>query len=136
MLKTSMGAKTLIYPTPVLVVGTYDAEGEPNVMTAAWGGVACSNPPCVSVSLRAATASHGNIMERSIHNQPPRQAHSPRPTTPGWCPAGTTTSSSRAVSRLFVATLSMHPTSFPLCSSAKSLQSTSLGFTRSSRRGH
>jgi flavin reductase (DIM6/NTAB) family NADH-FMN oxidoreductase RutF len=62
--KTSIGAKTLIYPAPVLVVGSYDAEGRPNLMTAAWGGVACSNPPCVSVSLRAATASHGNIMAR------------------------------------------------------------------------
>ena len=63
-MKTSIGAKTLVYPTPVFVVGSYDAAGGPNVMTAAWGGVACSKPPCVSVSLRAATASHGNIMSR------------------------------------------------------------------------
>jgi flavin reductase (DIM6/NTAB) family NADH-FMN oxidoreductase RutF len=63
-MKKSLGAKTLLYPTPVLVVGTYDADGKPNAMTAAWGGVACSNPPCVCVSLRAATASHGNIMAR------------------------------------------------------------------------
>lgn len=63
-MKKSLGAKTLLYPTPVLVVGTYAADGRPNAMTAAWGGVACSKPPCVSVSLRAATASHGNIMER------------------------------------------------------------------------
>ena len=63
-MKTSIGAKTLVYPTPVLVVGSYDAEGGANVMTAAWGGVACSSPPCVAVSLRAATASHGNIMRR------------------------------------------------------------------------
>ena len=63
-MKTSVGPKTLVYPTPVFVVGSYDAEGNPNVMTAAWGGVACSKPPCVAVSLRAATASHGNIMSR------------------------------------------------------------------------
>ena len=63
-MKKSLGAKTLLYPTPVLVVGTYDAEGKPNAMTAAWGGIACSKPPCVSISLRAATASHGNIMAR------------------------------------------------------------------------
>ena len=63
-MKKSLGAKTIIYPTPVLVVGTYDADGKANAMTAAWGGVACSKPPCVSVSLRAATASHGNIMAR------------------------------------------------------------------------
>ena len=63
-MKKSLGAKTLLYPTPVLVVGSYDAGGRPNVMTAAWGGIACSRPPCVCVSLRAATASHGNIVTR------------------------------------------------------------------------
>jgi flavin reductase (DIM6/NTAB) family NADH-FMN oxidoreductase RutF len=62
--KQSLGAKTLLYPTPVLVVGSYDDDGDPNVMTAAWGGIACSRPPCVSVSLRAATATHGNIIAR------------------------------------------------------------------------
>jgi flavin reductase (DIM6/NTAB) family NADH-FMN oxidoreductase RutF len=63
-MKQSMGAKTLLYPTPVLVVGSYDAGGRPNVMTAAWGGIACSKPPCVCISLRKATASHGNIVAR------------------------------------------------------------------------
>ena len=63
-MKKSLGAKTILYPTPVMVVGSYDAEGRANVMTAAWGGIACSKPPCVAVSLRSATASHGNIMAR------------------------------------------------------------------------
>jgi flavin reductase (DIM6/NTAB) family NADH-FMN oxidoreductase RutF len=63
-MKKSLGAKTLLFPTPVMVVGTYDAAGRASVMTAAWGGIACSKPPCVSVSLRSATASHGNIMAR------------------------------------------------------------------------
>ena len=63
-MKRSLGAKTVLYPAPVLVVGTYDSEGRANIMTAAWGGIACSKPPCVSISLRAATASHGNIVER------------------------------------------------------------------------
>ena len=63
-MKKSLGAKALLYPTPVLAVGSYDAEGRPNVMTAAWGGIACSKPPCISVSLRSATASHGNIIAR------------------------------------------------------------------------
>ncbi len=60
----SLGAKTLIYPAPVLVVGTYDKAGKPNLMTASWGGICCSQPPCVAVSLRKATYSHGNIVER------------------------------------------------------------------------
>jgi len=29
-MKTSIGAKPLVYPTPVFVVGTYDAQGNPN----------------------------------------------------------------------------------------------------------
>ena len=60
----SLGAKTLIYPVPVLVVGTYDKAGKPNVMTASWGGICCSQPPCVAISLRNVTQSHGNILER------------------------------------------------------------------------
>ena len=63
-MKRSLGAKTIIYPTPVFVVGTYDKGGRPNVMTAAWGGICCSKPPCVCVSLRKATYTYGNILEQ------------------------------------------------------------------------
>ena len=63
-MKTSLGAETIVPTTPVWVVGTYDREGKPNVMTAAWGGVCCSRPPCVYVSLRKATLTYSNIMER------------------------------------------------------------------------
>jgi flavin reductase (DIM6/NTAB) family NADH-FMN oxidoreductase RutF len=48
----------------VLVVGTYDKAGKPNVMTASWGGICCSQPPCVAVSLRKATYSYASILER------------------------------------------------------------------------
>ncbi|HWH70868.1 MAG TPA: flavin reductase family protein [Candidatus Sulfotelmatobacter sp.] len=63
-MKHSLGAKTLVYPSPVLVVGTYDPAGKPNVMTASWGGVCCSEPPCIAVSLRTATYSHDNLLQR------------------------------------------------------------------------
>jgi flavin reductase (DIM6/NTAB) family NADH-FMN oxidoreductase RutF len=63
-MKKSLGAKTILYPTPVLVVGTYDLQGKANVMTAAWGGICCSSPPCVAVSLRKATCSYHNIVHR------------------------------------------------------------------------
>ena len=52
----------MLYPTPVLVVGTYDAEGKPNVAVAAWGGICCSRPPAIQVSFRKATYTHGNIV--------------------------------------------------------------------------
>ena len=63
MKKKSLGAKTL--PTaPVWAVGSYDQAGKPNAMTAAWVGICCSKPPCVAVSLRKATYTHGNILAR------------------------------------------------------------------------
>jgi len=63
-MKQSRGAKSIVFPTPVFVVGTYDDEGRPNMMAAAWGGICSSRPPSVAVSLRAATYSHGNIKAR------------------------------------------------------------------------
>ncbi len=61
-MKKSIGPNTIIYPAPVLVIGTYDREGKSNAMTAAWGGICCSSPPCVAVSLRKATYTYGNIV--------------------------------------------------------------------------
>ena len=61
-MKKSLGAKTLLYPAPVLVIGTYDAEGKANAMTASWGGICCSNPPCLAVSVRKATYTYGNLI--------------------------------------------------------------------------
>ena len=63
-MKQSVGAKTLATPTPVWLVGTYDTEGKPNIMTAAWGGICCSRPPCITVSLRKATYSYDAIAAR------------------------------------------------------------------------
>jgi len=63
-MKKSLCAKTILYPTPVLIVGTYDKGNKPNVMTAAWGGICCSSPPCVSVSLRKATYTYGSIVNQ------------------------------------------------------------------------
>ena len=63
-MKKSIGPKTLVYPTPVFIVGTYDKSGKANVMTAAWGGICCSKPPCVAVSLRKARYSYDNLVER------------------------------------------------------------------------
>lgn len=61
-MKKSIGAKTLIYPNPVLLVGTYDESGKPNIMTASWGGICCSDPPCVAVSIRQARYTYKNIL--------------------------------------------------------------------------
>jgi len=63
-MKRSLGPQSILFPTPTIVVCTYDPEGRPNMMTAAWAGVACSSPAMVTVSLREATYSHGNIAMR------------------------------------------------------------------------
>jgi flavin reductase (DIM6/NTAB) family NADH-FMN oxidoreductase RutF len=62
--KVSLGARTLIIPTPVWVIGSYDREGKPNVMTSSWVGISCSKPASLMTCLREATYTHGNIMER------------------------------------------------------------------------
>lgn len=46
------------------MVGTYDQAGKPNLMNAAWGGICCSDPPCVAVSLRKARHSYDSIVAR------------------------------------------------------------------------
>ncbi len=63
-MKKSIGAKTILYPTPVLIVGTYDKDSKPNVMTVAWGGICCSTPPCVSISVREATYTYASLLEQ------------------------------------------------------------------------
>lgn len=63
-MKKSFGARTLVVPAPVWIVCTYDEAGKPNAMCAAWGGICCSQPPCLAVSLRKATYSYGNIVAR------------------------------------------------------------------------
>jgi flavin reductase (DIM6/NTAB) family NADH-FMN oxidoreductase RutF len=67
LMKKSFGTKTLIFPAPVWCVGSYDPNGNPNVMTIAWGGICCSQPPCVTISLRKATYTYGNIIERQAY---------------------------------------------------------------------
>ncbi len=66
-MKKSLGANPMSFPSPAWCVGTYDKNGKPNVMTAAYGGICCAKPPCINVCLRKATYSHGNIMEKRAY---------------------------------------------------------------------
>lgn len=53
MKKVKMGAQTLLYPMPAVLVGAM-VNAKPNFMTAAWCGIAASTPPAISVALRRA----------------------------------------------------------------------------------
>jgi len=66
-MKKSLGARTLVFPTPVWIVGTYDSNGKPNAMTAAWGGICCSKPPCVYVALQKPRYSYSNIEQHRAY---------------------------------------------------------------------
>lgn len=60
----SLGARPFVLPTPVLLVGTYDATGRPNVMAAAWGGICASQPPSLAVSIAKARWTHRAVLAR------------------------------------------------------------------------
>ena len=62
--KRSIGATTLVYPTPVFIIGTYDRNDKPNVMALAWGGICSSEPPSVAISVRKARHTYDNLMDR------------------------------------------------------------------------
>ena len=48
-MRKNFGAKTICYPMPVFIIGTYNADGTPNAMNAAWGGITeeCEITICV-----------------------------------------------------------------------------------------
>ena len=38
-MRKDLGAKPYLFPQPVMIIGTYDEEGNANAMNAAWGGI-------------------------------------------------------------------------------------------------
>ena len=48
--RTNMGAKIFVTPQPALMIGTYDENGNPDVMMAAWGGQCDGNQVCFRLS--------------------------------------------------------------------------------------
>ena len=51
MNKVQIGPQTLVYPEPAFLIGA-DINMQSNFLTVAWGGIACGNPPMVSVAIR------------------------------------------------------------------------------------
>ena len=49
-MRKNFGAKTWLYPMPVLIIGTYDENGAPNAMNAAWGGIYDTNQVMVCLA--------------------------------------------------------------------------------------
>ena len=63
MSKISFKAGNMLYPLPVVMVSVADKEGKPNILTVAWAGTVCTNPPMVSISVRPERYSYHMLKE-------------------------------------------------------------------------
>ena len=54
-MRKDFGSQTWMYPMPVLIIGTYDENGNPNAMNAAWGGIFDYNQIMICLSAHKTT---------------------------------------------------------------------------------
>ena len=64
--RTNMGAKIYVTPQPALMIGTYDEQGNPDVMMAAWGGQCDDNQVCFRLSPHRTTTNLRNTKEFTL----------------------------------------------------------------------
>jgi len=65
MKKIVLGPQTLLYPMPAFLIGA-NVGGKPNFMTAAWSGIAASNPPALTVSFQHHRLTYKGIRENGV----------------------------------------------------------------------
>ncbi len=53
----------MLYPLPVVLVSVADGDGRYNLITIAWAGTVCTNPPMVSISVRPERYSYPILRE-------------------------------------------------------------------------
>lgn len=63
MAKINFKAGNMLYPLPAVLVSVADKQGNTNIITIAWAGTVCTNPPMVSISVRPSRFSHHMLME-------------------------------------------------------------------------
>ena len=63
MAKISFKPGNMLYPLPVVMVSVADKEGNTDIITVAWAGTICTNPPMVSISVRPERFSHHMLEE-------------------------------------------------------------------------
>ena len=61
-MRKNFGAKPWLYPMPVFILGTYNADGTPNAMNAAWGGI--SEEKKISICIDSAHKTAENLIAR------------------------------------------------------------------------
>ena len=63
MAKQQWKPGNMLYPLPVVMVSVRDGEGKDNIITVAWAGTVCTNPPMVSISVRPGRYSYHMLKE-------------------------------------------------------------------------
>lgn len=63
MAKQTWKAGNMLYPLPAVMVSVSDKDGKNNIITVAWAGTICTNPPMVSISVRPERYSYHMIDE-------------------------------------------------------------------------
>ena len=63
MSKTTFKGSTMLNPVPVVLIASKNARGLCNVITVAWTGTICTNPPMISISIRKNRLSYEYINE-------------------------------------------------------------------------
>ena len=53
----------MVYPLPAVMVSTADKKGNSNILTVAWTGTVCTNPPMAYISVRPERYSYHMIKE-------------------------------------------------------------------------
>ena len=53
----------MLNPVPAVMVSVTDKEGKSNIITVAWAGTVCTNPPMVSISVRPSRYSYQILEE-------------------------------------------------------------------------
>ncbi len=61
-MRKNFGPKSMCYPMPVFIIGTYNADGTPNAMNAAWGGI--SEEAEISICVDNGHQTAENLMAR------------------------------------------------------------------------
>lgn len=66
--ETTMGKQhwkpgNMLNPVPAVMVSVTDKEGKSNIITVAWAGTVCTNPPMVSISVRPSRYSYQILEE-------------------------------------------------------------------------
>jgi len=62
-LKVEREPSPLLYPCPVVLVACAAQDGKRNIITLAWVGVACSEPPIIGIAVRPSRFSYGLIQK-------------------------------------------------------------------------